>query len=301
MKSILKIAALFLFAASFVNAQTTIRVASDSSSGAYAKLLGEVINACGDASFTIQPAGNKGGAVGNLDALFNNQADAAFLHSDVFAASAQSDPSYNRLKTLVALGPEQIHVLALRESKTKKSGTFAFGTVEINSLSDAAGYNVGAAGGGVITAHVLQTPGQFQVIDEGNGPAVIEALNNGQIAAAIFVGPAPLPNLAQLQNTGRYKLIPVGEKIANQVGGFYRTAKVNYPGLTTGPVTTLAPVTVLLTKQFQTADKQNAQRALRNCFTAKLSYLQDNGSRYWGEVQPGDQGTLNNYLDLSKK
>lgn len=202
MKSFLKFALLdfvLLLFASVAFAQTTnIRVASDSSNGTYAKMLGEVINACGDnTDFNIVTVKNSGGAVGNLDALYNNAADAAFLHSDVFAANAQADPSYNKFKTLVALWPEPIHVLTLRVSKTKKQGSFSFGTVEINTLQDVAGYTVGAAGGGVITARVLQTPGHFQVADLGTGSAVIEALNNGTIAAAIFVGAAPLPNIQE--------------------------------------------------------------------------------------------------------
>lgn len=300
MTKFLKFALLGLLFASAVNAQSTnIRVASDSSSKTYGKMLGEVINACGDSSdFNIVTVKNGGGAVGNLDALFNNQADAAFLHSDVFAANAQSDPAYNKFKTLVALWPEPIHVLTLRTSKTKKSGSFSFGTVEINSLQDVAGYTVGAAGGGVITAHVLQTPGHFQVADLGTGSAVIEALNNGTIAAAIFVGAAPLPNLQELGNKQNYKLIPLGDNIANAVSNFYRPAKINYPTLTNGPVNTLAPVATLLTKVFQTPEKIQAQRALRSCFTNKLAWLQDNASPNWQLVQPNDPGTLNNYLEL---
>jgi len=205
----LKFTVLSLLFASFVGAQTVnLKIASDSSSGTYAKMLGEVVNVCASDEFNIQQAGNKGGAVGNLDALFNNQADAAFLHSDVFVASSQSDSSYNRLKTLVALWPEPIHILTLRVSKTKKQGTFSFGTVEINSLVDTAGYEVGAAGGGVLTGKVLQFAGHFTTVDEGSGDQVITALNNGQIAAAIFVGAQPLPNLQKLAGTGQYSVAP---------------------------------------------------------------------------------------------
>lgn len=290
---------LYMFAlASAVHAQTvTIRVASDSSSGTYAKMLGEVVNACGSDEFNIQTAKNSGGAVGNLDALYNNQADAAFMHSDVFAANAQADPSYNKFKTLVALWPEPIHVLTLRQSKTKKGGTFSFGTVEINSLQDTAGYTVGAAGGGVITARVLSTPGHFTVVDEGNGTNVIQALDRGDIAAAIFVGAAPLPNFQGLDKS-RYKIVPIGNTISDAVSNFYRPAKINYVGLTSGPLTTLAPVATLITKVFQTPNKVNAQRALRACFTNNLAQLQDNGSPNWQTVTANDPGTLNNYLEL---
>jgi len=78
----------------------------------------------------------------------------------------------------------------------------------------------------------------------------------------------------------------------------YRPAKINYPGLTNGPIATLAPVAVLLTKTFSTPAKVSAQRALRACFTNHLAELQDSGSRNWAEVQAGDVGTLNNYLEL---
>lgn len=112
-------------------AQATLRIADDSSSGTYKKMLGEIIAVCSDDSFNIaEAAGVTGGAIGNLEALYNNKADAAFMHSDVFFANAQADPSYNKFKTLVALYPEPIHVLALRTSKTKKPGYFS-GTQEL--------------------------------------------------------------------------------------------------------------------------------------------------------------------------
>src|SRR6516165_5174249 len=84
---------LFVMLAVMSFAQTTIRVAADSSSGTYNKMLGEIIGVCNDNSLNIVPANEGGGgAVGNLDALFNNKADAAFLHSDVYLYNAQSDP-----------------------------------------------------------------------------------------------------------------------------------------------------------------------------------------------------------------
>jgi TRAP-type uncharacterized transport system substrate-binding protein len=281
--------------------QSTIRIADDSSSGTYKKMLTELVNVCSTEGLDVQEAtGVTGGAPGNLDALVNNRADAAFLHSDVFFANAQADPSYAKLKTLIALYPEPIHVLTLRVSKTKKTGTFSFGTVEINSLQDTAGYNVGAAGGGVFTARILQGQGQggFNVIDEGTGANVISALDNGQIAAAIFVGAAPLPNLEKL-NKANYKLIPIGENIANRVTGVYRPATINYPGMTNGPLHTLAPVATLLTRQFTTPSKVAAQVALRSCFEQKLDELKDTASPNWQNIESAtDQGTLNNYLAL---
>ena len=141
-------------------AQINVRVADSSSSGTYKKMLGEVIAHCADGGLDISEAsGVSGGAPGNLDALFNNQADAAFLHSDVFLYHAQADPAYNKFQTLVALWPEPIHILALRASRTAKSGTMGMVKQEFNSLADARGFKVGASGGGVFTAKILNGQG----------------------------------------------------------------------------------------------------------------------------------------------
>lgn len=274
---------------------TSIRVADDSSSGTYKKMLGEIIGVCSTDQFEVAEAsGVTGGAPGNLDALVNNKADAAFLHSDVFYASSQADPSYNKFQTLVALYPEQIHVLALRVSKTKKPGMMSFGTQDFNSLADLKGYKVGAAGGGVYTARILtgQGEGGFSVVPFDTGSAVIAALDSGDIGAAIFVGAAPLPNLEKLNKT-QYKLIPIGETIGSRVQGVYRPAKINYPGLTNGPIATMAPMATLLTRKFSTPAKITAQAKLRTCLeNGGIAQLQDTGSRNWQDVTPNDHGVL---------
>lgn len=272
--------------------QSTLRVADDSSSGTYKKMLGEVVSVCSNDSLDLTEAqGVNGGAPGNLEALVNNKADAAFLHSDVYFANAQADPSYNNFQTLVALYPEPIHVLVLRQSKTHKTGWTNFGTVTFNSLADLKGYKVGAAGGGVFTARILtgQGGGGFEVVPYGSGSEIINALNSGDIGAAIFVGAAPLPNIEKLdRNT--YKLIGVGEDIAGRLSGVYRTTTISYTGLTNGPLKTLAPMATLLTRKFRTPAKIEAQAKLRNCFTQHLSELQDTGSPNWQAVEPGDHG-----------
>lgn len=272
-------------------------VADDSSTGTYKKMLGEIIGQCSSDQFSITEAqGVTGGAPGNLDALVNNQAQAAFLHSDVFFANSQADPTYKRFQTLVALYPEPIHVLALRQSKTPKKGTFSFGKAEFGSLSEMEGQTVGAAGGGVYTAKILkgQGDGGFSVNSYNSGAEAIAALDNGEVAAVIFVGAAPLPNLVKLDKN-KYKLLPVGEAISNKVKGTYRSASINYNGLTSGPVQTLAPLATILTRKFSTPKRVAAQRHFRECFYKHLDELKDSGSPNWQQVDAGDHGVLDWY------
>lgn len=292
------IATMFLVALSTValadDNGSSITIAADSSSGTYAKMLGEIIGVCSDDNFNISQArGVTGGAPGNLDALVNNKAQAAFLHSDVYFANAQADSSYAKFQTLVALYPEPIHVFALTESKTSKTETFSFGKAQFNSLADVRGYKVGAAGGGVYTARILQGQGEggFQVVAYDSGDQVIAALKNGDIAAAIFVGAAPLPNVAKFAR-GEIKLLPIGESIASRVSGVYRTVTINYPGITNGPLKTLAPVATLLTRKYSTPAKVLAQKHFRDCFLSHIAELQDNGSPNWQQVDANDHGVL---------
>lgn len=272
-------------------------VADDSSSGTYKKMLGEIISLCGSEELNITEApGVTGGAPGNLDALVNNKAQAAFLHSDVFFANSQADPTYRRFQTLVALYPEPIHVLALRVSKTPKKGMFSMGKAEFNSLSEMQGQVIGAAGGGVYTAKILkgQGDGGFDINAYNSGKEAIAALDNGEVAAVIFVGAAPLPNLVGLDKN-KYKLIPIGESISAKVKGVYRSVSINYNGLTSGPVATMAPIATILTRKFSTPKKIAAQRAFRNCFYKHLDELKDAGSPNWQQVEVNDHGVLDWY------
>lgn len=297
MRLMLVIVALLALGLASTASAETIRVAADSSSGTYAKALGDIINMCNSDELTITPVslppnGNHG-AVGNLDALLENRADAAFIHSDVYFLSSQSDPAYQALRTLVSLWQEPVHVLALVQSKSAKLGKFNFGKQEFNNLADLKGFKVGAAGGGVLTARVLSGQGraEFITVDLDKGSNVIPALDNGDIDAAIFVGAAPLPNLEALPK-GKYKLLPINGSIADNVNKQYRSTSVKYPNVTNGPVSTIAPLATLLTRKFAVEKRINAQRQFRECFYRQLTELQDTGSRNWLEVSADDRGVL---------
>jgi TRAP-type uncharacterized transport system substrate-binding protein len=298
MKSFLIFCVLFFASMSFAaDENSSITIAADSSSGTYRKMLGEIIGVCSDDKFNITESKDvHGGAPGNLDALMNNKAQAAFLHSDVFQFNAQSDSSYKRFQTLVALYPEPIHVLALKTSKSKKPGNFAFGTVDFNSLSDMNGQAIGAAGGGVYTARILKGQGDagFTVNQYNSGAEVLAALDKGEIAAALFVGAAPLPNIAALDKT-KYKLLPIGEAISAKVKGVYRPLTINYNGLTNGPIQTMAPMATIITRKYSTPKKLAAQRHFRECFYKNLNELKDNGSPNWQSVEANDRGVLDWY------
>lgn len=274
----------------------SLSVAAHSLSGSYEKMLGEIIGACSDDKFSItQAKGITGGGTGNLEALANNKAQAAFVRSDVFTAIAQADASYKRFQTLVALYAEPLHIVALRESKTKKPGALSFGTVSFDSLAEIKDFPVGAGGGTVYTLKILKGGGgTFNIEQYDDSKAMMAALDSGELAAVAFVGAAPLPNLLALDKT-KYKLIPIGDSIVDKVKGIYRTMTVNYSGLSEGPVHTIASSLVVLTRKFSTKSKIDAQRQFRECFYKSLDNLKDNGAPSWQLVNATDRGNLDWY------
>lgn len=129
----------------------SIVIAANSSSGTYSKMLGEIIGVCSTDQFDIRAAdGVTGGAPGNLDALVNNKAQAAFLHSDVFFANSMSDP-YRNEQTLTS-GFVIVRPLEIVNVVAKSPLSLVARVDNLRLFSDAH-----AAGGQTIHAANLQT------------------------------------------------------------------------------------------------------------------------------------------------
>jgi len=282
---------LLLISAPALAQDNKLLVAASSSSGTYSQMLKEITQFCSTGDLTIEETKTEGGATANLAALANNKASAAFLHSDVIFASAQSEPKYKELKTLVALYPEEVHVLTLRSSKIKKGGTMGFGakTVEFGTLADLKGYKVGAAGGGAITARVLQGQGEihYDVVEKGSGKEVMAALDSGEIQAAIFVGGAPLHSIESL-SADQYKLLPIPEAVLPKVQTVYRSATINYGNLQSGPIRTLSAEAIILTRKYKSPRMVAPQRKFRSCFYKNLDDLKETPGLHpkWQMVEP---------------
>lgn len=302
MKKILLAALLTFHALPSVAQENKILVASASSSGTYTKMLKEISAWCSkdDAILKIEEVAVKGGSTDNLEALVNNKASVAFMHSDVITAMAMSDSKYKKLKTLVALYPEEIHVIARRSSGIKTGGTMGFGGSEIvfNTLADLKGHKVGAAGGGVLTARLLQGQGEggFNVVDLGEGSAVMPALDAGQVQAVIFVGGAPLDKVAGLDGS-KYKLLPIPEAMSGKVGNVYEKGTLNYPNLKSGSTRTLAAKAIVVTRQYTRPQMVAPQKKFRECFYAHLDDLKETPGTHpkWQSVDPSDRGSWDWY------
>ena len=297
MKSIAIMVALL---ASAAYAEDRLIVADSSSSGTYHAMMSEVAEFCSneEVGLNITELPQKGGATDNLDALVNNRASVAILHSDVLTSASMGDAKYKQLKVLVNLYPEEVHVIALRSLKV--GGHFGMGGSEAQTLADLKGMNVVAAGGGCITAKLLQGQGEggFNVTCKDSGKEVIPSLESGESQAAIFVGGAPLTNIEQL-NGNKFKLLSIPESISNRVQNVYKTTNVNvnYPNLKSGSVRTIAATAQAVTRKYTRPNMIAPQAKFRACFFAHLDDLKETTGKHpkWQQVEASDRGGDNWY------
>lgn len=288
-------------------AQPEFPVAAGSSSGTYKKMLEEInktFNDMGTNPITFKLVDSHG-STENLDLLVNNKVQGAFLHSDVIYSRAQTD-DLSKFKTLLALHKEEVHFLALSTSKTyvtnTTGGTVVFDKriggkttitpITFNTIEDLKGFQVGAAGGGFISANVIRLLSQipYKVVQFNSGSDVMAALNAGQIEVAVFVGGAPLPNL---DNLGReYKILPITTAVSERLRTVYRPATVTYNKMNPNPVPTVAADCLFISREYKTAHLLKPIRDFRNAFYGALDALKETpgNHRKWQEVSAEERG-----------
>lgn len=267
-----------------------LTIADGSSSGTYKAMVGVIKNYC-SAVIPITDI-DTSGAVDNLGKLTENEANAGFMHEDVIAWRGKSDPSLRQsLKTLLVLWPEDVHFVAKTSPYVVSAGHLGFGKQERNlvGVNDLVGLKVGAAGGGYVTAQMVRYQGDvnYEVVQYDSGKQVLEALNNGDIAAAVFVGAAPLPNLKDLGHD--YRILTIGENTRDKLAKVgYHTSTVAYNKMSTNAVTTVAANALLVAQQYHSQKWLGALAAFRQCFLNNLDEIKETPGMHkaWKKVDP---------------
>lgn len=278
---------------SLAQSQVQLKVADASSSGTYHQLFTEMKETMiQNTAIDIVESNNGGGALENLDALLSNKVNACFVHADVVAWKAKTE-DLTEYKTLLCLHQEDVHILALNQSVVTENGVMGYGkkTKNLNQLSDLSGLTVGAAGGGWVTANLIRllSEVQYNVAPKfASGHDVIDALNNGSIQAAIFVGAAPLPNLEKLDS--KYKLISIPDP--SKLKSVYKPSTVSYLNINTSSVATVSVPCILLSKTYKTPKFVSALSGFRKAFCTSLDELKETVGKHkaWQRVNCSDHG-----------
>ena len=290
--SMISAAALIAIAATNAAAQAplTLQVSTGDKTLTYSTMFDQIRERCSGEVPMVNV--NSSGTVENIDRLVGNKVNAAFVQSDVLWFRDKTE-SLGHIKTLLAMHPEQVHLLALTNSGLKAGNIINRREVVFTDVSSLAGYAVGASGGAAITANVirLQTEVPFNVVEFGSSKDLVAALQGGQIQAAVFVGGAPLPLFESLNKA--YKLIPINGPAAEKLKSAYRTTTISYSNLnqSTG-VQTVTTDALFVTRDYSTPRMVDALSRLRSCVLSNLRDIKETTNTHpaWQKVQADNMG-----------
>lgn len=282
--------AAILLAATSAFAQTLL-IGTGSNTGTYSKMLKEINQTCASAIPITEQ--NTSGSLENMALLTGNKINGAFTQTDVLYFLGRTDDRLQNVKTLVALHPEEVHVVALAQSKTVVGGNMlGMGKqpLQVKTIEDLVGRTVGAWGGSYITAQVIRLQSQikFDVQEFPGAKEAKAALDAGQIEAIIAVGGAPLGFVETLNKS--YKLVPIPN--AEVLKAVYRPAKITYTNLDAMGVATVATDALFVTREYKTEKFSSALGRLRACILANLDELKEGTGMHpkWQAVDAGNKG-----------
>jgi TRAP-type uncharacterized transport system substrate-binding protein len=280
----------FLFALAFSLSAFSqqLVVSTGAPSGTYSKMFKELSAECTPVMSVPLIEKNSGGSVDNIDKILANEVNAGIVQTDVLFFRAKTD-DLSRVKTLVTLFPEEVHILALSANR-KEGGVMGMGAKEIsvNTLSDLNGRKVGSWGGSFVTAQVvrLQSEVAFSTVEFPDQKSALAALTAGQVDAILAVGGAPLDWVKSLSRA--YKLVDIREAFVGKLKGIYKPAKVSYPNLGQSGVSTVSTDSILVTREYKTPRFVESLSALRSCFRTNIEDLQEKPGNHakWMLVDP---------------
>lgn len=269
-----KFFALVIAAAISFGAQAQqLKVATGSLKGTYSQMFKEITATCGSNLALIEQ--NTTGSIDNMNMIVGNQVNAGFVQTDILFYRAQNEDLSN-IKTLLALHPEQVHIVAMNKT-FKTGGTLGFGGKEftLNQISDLAGRRVGAAGGSVVTAQIirLQAEINYQVQEFASTSEALKALAAGTVDAVVAVGGQPLGDISNLGP--QYKMLMISDSVVKKLERVYRPAKLNYSKMNARGVQTVATDALFVTREYKTAKMVDGLTKLRSCVASHLDDLKE--------------------------
>lgn len=271
----------------------------------YSWMLGDLAKWCSTDSFVLEEVNTNGG-IQNLEFLKGNKVKSAVIPSDLLLSAKLENPtSVAMIRTLFALHPEELHLIA--RGDIKKEGGVSIGNFNVGGTSvsyshpeDLRGRAVGAVGGSVRSAQILSEflKLNLKVTPFDDNLKLTNALLTGQIDAIVVVAGAPSALVQTLDS--RFKLLPVRSNA--ELAAVYSPAKLQYEKLNGGKaVDTISTQALFVTRTFRDPDMLTSLAKLRACFTTYLPKIQDaDGSHAkWQLVDSNDRGKWE-YYDLPK-
>lgn len=302
MKSKFLIAAIFSLLTFGASAQSELKVATGEctkdSCSTYVSMFRELRKACAVEGLTLTEVQSKG-SVESVDRLLNNEINAAIAQTDVLFWRRRTEDLSN-IKTLIALHPEEVHFVAPSTSGLKADGEGMLGRfkktdVVFTTVDQLAGYKVGAVNnsGSYVTARLIRSEGNvaYEVVTFPSTDALLNAVTAGEVQAAVFVGGAPLPAVANLGSN--FKLLSFSDALRSTLKDIYRPAVLNYAKMNAAGIKSLATEANLVTREYKMAKMVTPLAAFRACaLNGAIAELKETTGthRKWQAVDPASHG-----------
>lgn len=284
-------------------------VATGGTTGTYHAMFRQFNEVCGQkVDMTEQ---NTNGSLENLALLLNNKVNAAIIQEDVLFLAKRTQPKLMQYKTLFALHPEEVHMIALAAGKvmyTEEKTMMGLRTEKrqqqlspLTNVTELMGKKVGSFGGSMRTTEIfkLQSDIGYQIFDVGNAANGLKELRAGNIDALVAVGGQPLDWLGK--EPADLKLLEVSDSTANKVKDVYQKAGLSYLNLGSGGqgVQTVTTSAVFVAREYKTPEYVKALAALRTCFQQNLNRIAEKAGSHpkWSDITAGNKGNWH-WMDL---
>lgn len=221
-----------------------------------------------------------GGSIQALDSLLGNEANLAFIQSDVVLGrkTIENDSAVDNVRVFMPLYHSELHTIA---ASTNSS---------VNRFSDLNQKKVGAYGGAYITARILfgaTGVRPFSLTQFASEVELLNAVKAGQVDVGMLVSGQPA-SFAKSLTSAVYKLVPFDRADILGKLGSYSTASLRYPNLSPVTVPTVAVQIDLFTYNYKSAEKVKNLSKLKACIAAHIDDLRETTGNHpkWNDIDP---------------
>lgn len=259
----------------------------------YSAMIGDIAEQCSTPEMPIAEMQTSGGPQ-NLQLLKDGKVDGAMLPSDLlFAAKLDNPASVAQIRGLFPLHNEEIHAIARADVKKEGGvnvpgfGNVGGDKVEFKTLEDLKGRNVGAVGGSVVSANIINDLMGigYKVVSYTSNQQLFAALTSGSIDAAIISAGAPSGAVAGLP-ANRFRFLPV--RLNDKLAQVYTPTKIQYENVSSNrPVDTIQSPAIMASRVFRSKERLEGLAQLKACYTANLTKIQDKKGSHpkWQDVE----------------
>ena len=253
-----------------------------SETSVYGKLFAQLSGVCKSPTMV---GSLSGGSIQALDSLMSNEANLAFIQSDVIIGRKliENDPQIEKVRIFMPLFYSELHIIAQRSNNN------------INKFSDLSQKKIGSYGGAYITSRILfgnSGVRPFQVLQYSSEAEALAALKAGTVEAIMIVAGQPASWAKDLSGSV-FKLVPFDRMDVLAKTGSYTQTNLRYPNLSQTTIPAVSVQIDLVTYDYKSAEKVRSLSKLKTCIAANIDDLRETTGNHpkWNEIKPNAKVT----------